>query len=482
MTRTQLDNIADTSLFDCLSYKRSSNGVVYISIDVKDRRVNVLTPELHKALGEAASMLAGDSHAIGAVIHSGKSSFMAGGDLKRIVRYYDMQRTAYEAYEQSRTYTESLRKLETCGKPVAVAINGNALGGGLELALAGHYRIVIDEPGTLLGLPEVTLGLLPAGGGTQRLPRLIGLKKAADLILSGRFINPLEAHEMGVVDQVVAAENLLAEAEKWVLAADNSQQPWDRKGFKLPGGSGLNNMHIGRLFQQLTAKISAEYRYNYPAPIAILRCLFNGTTVLSMDAALKIESREFSALTRDPVARNMIRTLFINRGKATRKEIMSHQNAGELQKRCEAAFIRQGVKMAAEGIKPALIENAAWAAGLGSGPLAMSEERMVEYADNQTLVDPETVKQRLLCSQALVAAECWEEGLIDPLEADLVSTLGWDFPGYTGGVMSYIDTMGLKPFISLCDELSARTNAELNPSQWLRNKAQKENRIYPSTA
>jgi 3-hydroxyacyl-CoA dehydrogenase/enoyl-CoA hydratase/3-hydroxybutyryl-CoA epimerase len=477
-----MDNMSDALSFDCLNYRCSSNGVVFITIDVKDRSVNVLTPELHRALGEAAGMLARDEQAIGAVIHSGKSSFMAGGDLNRIVQYYDMQRSASEAYEQSRTYTESLRKLETCGKPVAVALNGNALGGGLELALAGHYRVVIDETKTLLGLPEVTLGLLPAGGGTQRLPRLIGLKKAVDLILSGRFISPLEALEMGVVDQVVGAENLLAEAEKWVLAAENSQQPWDRKGFNIPGGSGLNNMHIGRLFQQLTAKISAEYRYNYPAPIAILRCLFNGTTVRSMDAALKIESREFSALTRDPVARNMIRTLFINRGKINRKEIMADKNAVLLKQRCETAYINQGMKLVSEGVKPALIENAAFAAGLVSGPLAMSGESIDEYASNQTLLEVATVKQRLLCSQALAAAECWEEGLIDPLETDLVSTLGWGFPSYTGGVMSYIDTMGLKPFICLCDELSTRTNAELKPSQWLRSKAQKEDRIYPSTA
>jgi 3-hydroxyacyl-CoA dehydrogenase/enoyl-CoA hydratase/3-hydroxybutyryl-CoA epimerase len=482
MTKTQLDNIADTILFGCLGYQRSSNGVVFISIDVKDRPVNVLTPELHKALGEAAVMLAEDSHAIGAVIHSGKSSFMAGGDLKRIVQFYDMQRSAIEAYEQTRTYTGSLRKLETCGKPVAVAINGNALGGGLELALAGHYRVVIDEPRTLLGLPEVTLGLLPGGGGTQRLPRLIGLKKAADLILSGRFINPVEALEMGIVDRVVTAGNLLTVAEQWVLSADNSQQPWDRKGFKVPGGSGLNNMHVGRLFQLLTAKISAEYRYNYPAPIAILRCLFNGTTVLSMDAALKIESCEFSALTRDPVARNMIRTLFINRGKTTRKQIMAIKNAGLLKQRCETAYVDQGIKLASEGVKPALIENAAFAAGLAGAPLGTSEDSVDVYAGNETLVDVDIVKQRLLCSQALAAAECWEEGLIDPVNSDLVSILGWSFPSYTGGVMSYIDTMGLKSFISLCDDLSTNSNAGLKPSQWLRDKAQEEDRIYQSTA
>ncbi|MEE8338922.1 MAG: enoyl-CoA hydratase-related protein [Xanthomonadales bacterium] len=471
----------DSIAFDCLNYKRADNGVAFITIDLKDRPVNVLTPELHRALGDVADYLAGDKIAIGAVIHSGKSSFMAGGDLKRIVRFYDMHRTPAEAYAQSRTYTESLRKLEICGKPVVVAINGDALGGGLELALAGHYRVVVDHPKIRLGLPEVTLGLLPGGGGTQRLPRLIGLKAAADLILSGRYLNPVEALELGVVDQVVAGDDLLAEAEKWVLTAEGAQQPWDRKGFRIPGGSGLNNMSVGRLFQQLTAKVSAEHRHNYPAPIAALRCLFNGSTVSSMDAALKIETREFSALTRDPVARNLIRTLFLNRGKTTRGQIMSEESAVLLKQRCEDAFMVQGSLMASDGIRPALIENAAFAAGMPKGPLAMAQESLEKFSSNRQTVDVETVKQRLLCCQALAAAECWEQGLTDPVKADLVSILGWGFPSYTGGVLSYIDTMGINAFIALCDQLSEHSSADFNPSGWLRRRAQENDRVYPST-
>jgi 3-hydroxyacyl-CoA dehydrogenase/enoyl-CoA hydratase/3-hydroxybutyryl-CoA epimerase len=465
-----------------LSYRRADNGVAFITIDVKDRPVNVLTPELHREIGEAAGMLAEDDKAIGAVVHSGKTSFMAGGDLNRIVRYYDMQRTPEQAYTESRPYTESLRKLETCGKPVAVAINGTALGGGLELALACHYRVVADDPDIQLGLPEVTLGLLPGGGGTQRLPRLIGLKQAASLILSGKRIGPEEALQLGIIHKVAATADLVEIAEQWVLQGNDPTQPWDRKGFRVPGGAGLNDMNVGRLFQQLTARISADHRHNYPAPIAALRCLFNGTTVLSMDAALKIETREFSALTRDPVARNMIRTLFINKGKTSRADILADEGVKQLQQCCEDAYVRQGLALAEEGIKPALIENAAFAAGLPKGPLAMANESAGKFAGNQKVIDAGPVKQRLLCSQALAAAGCWEKGLTDPVKADLASILGWGFPSYTGGVLSYIDTMGLKAFIALCEQLNAQSNAGFSPSEWLRRRAQEDDRVYSSTA
>ncbi len=485
-----------------LAYRLADNGVAFITIDVKDRPVNVLTPELHREIGEVAALLAADENARGAVIHSGKSSFMAGGDLNRIVRYYDMNRTAAEAYTQSRTFTESLRKLETCGKPVAVAINGTALGGGLELALACHFRVVADDEKILLGLPEVSLGLLPGGGGTQRLPRLIGLKQAAALILGSKRLGPAEALQLGIVHKVVPAADLVGVAEQWVLQGGNPQQPWDRKGFQVPGGSGLNDMNIGRLFQQLTGRVSADYRHNYPAPIAALRCLFNGTTVLSMDQALKIETREFSALTRDPVARNLIRTLFINKGKTSRDQLLSDPGAQVLQQRCEHAYLQQGQALLTEGVKPAVIENAAFAVGLPHGPLAMAQARSANDATRHGAATGEipvfaqpafaqstcmqstflAVRQRLLCAQALAAAGCWEEGLTNPVQADLASTLTWSFPGYTGGVLSYLDTMGISAFISLCEQLSSNTKADLNPSTWLRTRAQNDDRIYPSTA
>ncbi len=468
--------VQSQSGYTTLRYRRGDNGIAYITIDVQERPVNVLTPEMHRELGEVAAKLAADEAAIGAVLHSGKSSFMAGGDLNRIVSYYAMNRTAEEAYTQSRTFTESLRKLETCGKPVAAAINGNALGGGLELALACHYRVVLDDPQVLLGLPEVKLGLLPGGGGTQRLPRLIGLKEASSLILSGRHVAPGTALELGFIDQLATADDLLGEAERWVLEKGFTEQPWDRRGFRIPGGAKLNDMNIGRLFQVSTAKISARYRHNYPAPIAALRCLFNGTTVNSIDAGLKIETREYSALTRDPVARNIVRTAFIN--KRQRKFCVEKSDPAFVQ-HCKQAYMDEGARMLTEGLQPAVVENAALAAGMAEGPLAMAGTPGAQEADGNQ-IDVEALKQRFLSIQALAAAEFWQDDRIDSIDADLTSTLACGYPGYTGGVMSYVDTMGMNQFVALCDDLADAFGERFRPTEFLRDKARQDDRIYPA--
>ncbi len=469
----------NTTTMQTLTYRRAENGVVFITINVQDRPVNVLTPELHREVGAVAEQLAADEQAVGAVIHSGKDSFMAGGDLNRIVNYYAAKRSAEQAYSESRTFTESLRKLETCGKPVAVAINGTALGGGLELALACHYRVVADDPKILIGLPEVSLGLIPGGGGTQRLPRLIGLKQAADLIIWSKRLAPEEALKLGIVHEIAPQEELLQRAEQWVLNGGSAEQAWDKKGFRIPGGSKLNDMSIGGLFQQMTGRISAKFQHNYPAPIAALNALFNGTTVNSMDAALKIETREFAALTMDPVARNLIRTLFLNRGKQSREDILSDAQAEPLKQRCVTAYIEQGVALAEAGIKTVLIENVALAAGMEQGPLAMAKIDNTKYQANTALADAAVLRQQLIYAQALAAAECWQQGETDPVKADLVSIFGWGFPSYTGGVLSLIDTLGLSAFVASCDALAEAGNTAFRVSAGLRQRSAQQEQIYP---
>jgi 3-hydroxyacyl-CoA dehydrogenase/enoyl-CoA hydratase/3-hydroxybutyryl-CoA epimerase len=460
--------------FETIQYRVADNGVAFIGIDVPDRAVNVLTPQLHVELGEVAAQLASDDSVRGAVLHSAKQGFMAGGDLKRIVNYYELDRTAAEAYEQSRTFSQSLRQLETCGKPVAVAINGSAMGGGLEMALACHYRVAIDDDEILLGLPEVTLGLIPGAGGTQRLPRLIGLKEATPLILDGTTISPARALELGIVDELAAPDELLNTAERWVLEHGRPDQPWDRRGFRIPGGSKLNDMNVGRLFQIQTGRIGAKYRHNYPAPIAALRALFNGTTVNSIDQGLRIESREFSALTRDPVARNIIRTLFIN--KRERKFRKGDADSALLEL-CEQAYADEAARMLDQGVPHAVIRNAAWAAGMKDHPRGLEAAETAPSKESASY-DFTQLKQRLLAIQSLAAAERWSKDELDPVTADLSTVLGGGFPSYTGGVISYISTMGLPKFIALCDSFADESGEHFRPSDELRARADTGQPIY----
>jgi enoyl-CoA hydratase/carnithine racemase len=464
--------------FETLQYRVTDRDVAIVAIDVPGRDVNVLTPELHRELGDVVAALAADESVVGIVLSSGKQGFVAGGDLMRIVRYYDMNRSAAEAYEQSRPFSRVLRGLETCGKPVAVAINGSALGGGLELALACHYRVVSNDDKTRLGLPEVTLGLIPGAGGTQRLPRLIGLEKGVAMILDGTLVDPAEALHLGIVDVLSDPDDLLDVAENWILEQGASVQPWDRKGFRIPGGSKLNDMNIGRLFQIQTAKVGATYRHNYPAPLAALRCLFNGSTVNSIEQGLRIESREFSALTRGPVARNIIRTLFINkRARKFRRDDVDKS----LVDTCKRVYDEEGQRMLAQGLPPPLVRNAAWAAGMEDAPAGLAEAGQSSGSGNAEY-DFESLQQRLLAIQSLAAAELWANEELDPVAADLSTLLGWGFPSYTGGVLSYVDTVGLASFVAMCDRFADEYGDHFRPSEILSARADNNESIYAHEA
>ncbi|MEL7310057.1 MAG: 3-hydroxyacyl-CoA dehydrogenase NAD-binding domain-containing protein [Pseudomonadota bacterium] len=298
-----------------IRFEVDGDGIALLTIDVAERSMNVLTPELQADLSESIERISADEAIKGAVITSGKSSFVAGADLMSMVNAFEDGRSAAEKYEYARAFQQILRRLETCGKPVAAAINGTALGGGLEICLACHYRVAADNPKSVLGLPEVQVGLLPGGGGTQRLPRLIGQQPALQLMTQGKHLKPKAALEQGIVHAVVAPEDCVRAAKQWIIESGDPVQPWDKKGFKVPGGAGL--MHPGSIQTLMvgSALIAKETNHNYPAPIAILSCVYEGT-VLPIDAGLDIESKYFVTLLMDPVSRNMTRTLFINKGAA----------------------------------------------------------------------------------------------------------------------------------------------------------------------
>ena len=711
-----------------------ADGIALVTLDVAARSVNVFTPEFTAELSEVIESLRDREDIVGAIITSGKKSgFMAGADLMDFVHLHDKNITPTQAAQVVAPAAAALRRLELCGKPVAAAINGFALGGGFELCLACHYRVLVDSAKAVVGLPEVTVGLLPAGGGTQRLPRLIGIKNALPLLLTGRHVSPGEALKLGLVNALASADNLISLARQWVLEHPGRKQAWDIKGFAVPGGAGAMAPHSNESFSVGMAKIRRDTQDNEPAPLAILSCVYEGTQ-LPIDAGLKIESGYFGQLLAGPVARNLMRTMFIHQGAARKLSkrpagiekttvqklgvlgagmmgagiaqvaaaagiyvvlldatqasadagktraangyardvkagrgsqheadeklarihatsefealngcdfiveavfedravkgevykkaalalgqlpegfvmatntstlpvtglaelwidpqefiglhffspvermslveiiqgrqtsahalaraldfvaqlgkvpIVVNDSPGFYTSRIFCAYIDEGMAMLAEGVSPALIENAARQAGFATPPLAVTDEVSLDLQERvigqaiadglepkflrqhaQAVVaamvskgrlgrksaggfhdfpagqpkrlwqglselfppagtqpDVQTVKNRLLYIQALESARCVEESVVpEASDADLGSILALGFPKWTGGTLSFIETIGAAAFITECDRLAGLYGERFRPSSWLRQRATSRQAFYPSPA
>ncbi len=714
-------------MYQTLKYSVSDQGVATIVLDIPGSSANVMSLQFRDELASAVSRVLDDSAIKGAVIASAKADFMAGGDLKQMMTLFDQGLNAEQALAVANQFKPLLRQMETGGKPFVAAINGPAMGGGLELALACHRRILVDSPKAILALPEVTLGLIPGAGGSQRLPRLIGIAKALPILLKGQQLSPQKALELGLVEQLVAAEQLLQVAVQLVLSCEDASQPWDRKGFVVPGGAGFMGPEPGATFNLTATSIARETHRNLPAPIALLTSVAHGTAV-PMDAALHIESCQFAKLLMDPVARNMMRTLFVSKGeldklarrpqgiaaaelkvvgvvgaglmgagvahvaaqagldvfmldaseeqaqagkqrladgfarligkgrmaqdkadailaritpvgdyarladcdlvveavfedrevktqvfaqlqavlkptaiiasntsslpitglaegvsnperfiglhffspvdrmalvevikgRQTSEQTLAHaldfikklrktpiivnDARGFFTTRVISAYLQESMGMLAEGIKPALIDNAARLAGFPVGPLAMTDELTIEigynamnqaradlgddwvepvgykvqkrfvadlnrkgrrhgagfydYVDGKRQLwaglvevypaldpqpDVEEIKTRMLYIQALEAARSFEEGVItDPSEGDVGSVLGIGYPSYTGGVFSLIDTVGIARFVATCERLAQSHGERWQPSVWLKARAAEGLRFYPA--
>ena len=300
----------------CFRYERDADGVVTLTFDMPGRSQNVWSQASIDDLSAVVERLAGDAEAKGAILTSAKKDFVAGADLEELKSICFGPRDAADLNARCGALSVVLRRMETCGKPVVAAINGAALGGGLELCLAAHRRIVADDPRIKLGLPEATLGLLPGGGGTQRLARLIGVTASMPLLMEGKQLRPDAAKKAGFVDEIVPAAELMAAARAWLLGKPVSTQPWDAKGYKVPGG-GVDDGTVLQTFMVANAMLLAKTQGNYPAGRAILSCLYEGLAV-DIDAGLLVEKRYFVQLLLGPVAGAMIRTLFLSMQEANK--------------------------------------------------------------------------------------------------------------------------------------------------------------------
>ncbi|RBW51382.1 3-hydroxyacyl-CoA dehydrogenase NAD-binding domain-containing protein [Marinobacter sp. F3R11] len=296
-----------------IRYELGSDQILTLTIDMPGQAANTMNQVFREALDEAVCKVQDNLEDIrGIIVTSAKKTFFAGGDLKEL---HKVTRENAQVFEDMVNRLKArMRALETCGKPVVAAINGTALGGGIEIALACHHRIVLNDNAIQLGLPEVTLGLLPGGGGTQRLPRMIGLEAAFPFLMEGRKVRPSAALKAGMVDALAdSVEEMLAKARAFIEANPKCQQPWDKKGFKLPGGA----PHHPAMAQKLAiapAMLKQKTRGCYPAPERILSAAVEGAQV-DFDNGSLIETRYFTELVTGQVAKNMTGTFWFQLNK-----------------------------------------------------------------------------------------------------------------------------------------------------------------------
>jgi 3-hydroxyacyl-CoA dehydrogenase/enoyl-CoA hydratase/3-hydroxybutyryl-CoA epimerase len=301
-------------------FELDADGIALITWDMAGRSMNVINADVIEELARLVEQVAGDAAIKGAVITSGKEAFCGGADLAMLERVTDvfatMAKTQGEEaagamlFEESRKLSLLYRRLETCGKPWVAALNGTAMGGGFELALACHHRVAADNPKTRLGLPEIKVGLFPGAGGTQRVARLLAPADALQLLLKGDQLKLDRAKAMKLIDAVVPAGDLIKAAKDWIKAGGKAVAPWDVQGFKLPGGPVYSKAGM-MVFPAANAIYRRETYDNYPAARAILQVVYEGLQ-LPIDLGLRVESRWFAKILRSPEAAAMIRSLFVS--------------------------------------------------------------------------------------------------------------------------------------------------------------------------
>ncbi|MEV0714955.1 3-hydroxyacyl-CoA dehydrogenase NAD-binding domain-containing protein [Asanoa sp. NPDC050611] len=301
-----------------IHWNRDADGIVTLTMDDPTRGANTMNAVYVESMESTVERLVAERDQVrGVILTSAKKTFFAGGDLD-VLRQATPE-TAAEVFAHVERVKRQLRRLETLGRPVVAAINGSALGGGLEIALACHRRIVADVPRLELGFPEVTLGLIPGGGGIVRTVRMLGLVTAlTELLMRGQRPGPTAAAELGLVHDVVPPSELLAAARTWILGGPEAVQPWDTPGYKVPGGT-PRNPSLALSLPSFPANLRKELKgAPYPAPRAILAAAVESLQV-DVDTALTVESRYLVDVMTGPVAKNMINAFFFDMQQVTNR-------------------------------------------------------------------------------------------------------------------------------------------------------------------
>ncbi len=383
-----------------------SSGILLAKIDMPGRAMNVFSRSLMDSLGQLVERVQADAAIKGVVLTSAKATFLAGADLEMIQAFTQRARDAStaELHELFGQLGRLFRELELSAKPFVAAINGLALGGGLEVCLACHARVVADDPAIQLGLPEVKLGLLPGAGGTQRLPRLVGTAKGLQMLLTGEPVAPAEALALGLVHELVPAEQLIEAAKRRARSMAQPRAPWDEPGARFDAQPYDFSKQDAAFAEVAKAVGVSDYQLRYyPAYNAILGCVIGGWS-LPMTEGGEHEMRIFVELMRDPVAGNMVRSLFLNRQKAAKLGLLA-----------------------------------------ATSPLAASEDALlpqVKAAKAKAKAAGFDEDDSLLAS-SLAALRAWNAGKVEQTDlADVAVVAGGAFPSYTGGPFTWATQRG----------------------------------------
>lgn len=336
-----------------IRYEKGQDRIVVLTIDMPGQSANTMNAVYREAMATCVERLVADKDAIaGVIITSAKKTFFAGGDLNELIKVGKSEAQAF--YNMVLTLKGQLRTLETLGKPVVAAINGAALGGGWEICLACHHRVALDNPSVLLGLPEVTLGLLPGGGGVVRMVRMLGIEKALPYLLEGKKIRPQQALQARLIDELaVDHDELMAKARAWIAAHPVAVQRWDVKGYQIPGGT-PSDPKVMQMLAITPSILRSKTQGCLPAPEKILCAAVEGAQV-DFDTAHLIETRYFTELTTGQVSKNLIGTFWFQ---------LNEINAGGSRPQGIAPYVTKKVGVLGAGMMGAGIAFVSASAGI----------------------------------------------------------------------------------------------------------------------
>ncbi len=305
-------------------YDVDSDGVATITWNQPETSLNVMTQQGFEQLNGFVDDALADDAVKGMIITSAKKDFAGGMDLNVLAKMREDagENPAQGIFDGVMAIHQILRKIERAGmepktnkggKPVAWASPGTSAGIGTEIALSCHRRFVADNPKAKIGLPEILVGIFPGSGGTTRFSRMVGPMMAAPVLLEGKMLPPAKAKSAGLIDEVVPAADLLARAKDWVLNAshDDIIKPWDKKGYKMPGGAPYHPAGY-MTFVGAVAMVHGKTQGVYPAAKAMLSAIYEGALV-DFDTAIRVEARWFTSIMLNPSSAAMIRSIFVNK-------------------------------------------------------------------------------------------------------------------------------------------------------------------------